>query len=64
MMTSLFMLVRSGSSTIFFWSVPVSTAAVPSVRAEAAPDVTIAASACTSVAIRSPTLTCNSSSIT
>ena len=64
MMTSLFMPARSGRSTIFCGSLPVSTAAVPRVRAEAAPDVTMAASLRTSVAIRSPTLSWSSSSIT
>ena len=56
MMTSFFIVARSGSATIFCWSVPVRTAAVPSVNADAAPDVTIAASLWTSVAMRSPTL--------
>ena len=42
----------TGKSTVY----NVSTAAVPRVSADAAPDVTIAASLCTSVAMRSPTL--------
>ena len=64
MMTSLFMPARLGRSTIFWRSVPVSTAAVPSVSADAAPDVTIAASLFTSFAMRSPILSCSSSSMT
>ena len=55
-MTSLFMPARFGRPTIFCRSVPVRTAAVPSVSADAAPDVTIAASQCSSAAMRSPTL--------
>ena len=60
MMTSVFMPTRLGRSTIFFGSPPVSTPAVPSVIADAAPHDTIAASALTSDAIRSPTRSCSS----
>ena len=60
MITSLFMPARFGRSMIFWPSVPVSTPAVPSVIADAAPEATIAASAFTSVAIRSPTRSCSS----
>ena len=64
MMTSLFMPARLGSSTIFWGSLPVRTPAVPSVSADAAPQVTMAASQWSSDAIRWPTLSCSSSSIT
>ena len=64
MITSLFMPARLGRSTIFWGSLPVRMAAVPRVSADAAPQVTMAASQWSSVAIRWPTLSCSSSSIT
>ena len=64
MMTSLFIPARFGKGDDLLPVGAGEQAAVPSVSAEAAPELTMAASHETSVAIRSPTRSWSSSSIT